>query len=171
MRALVVYMSKTGNTKKVAEAIYEALDCEKEIMPIDQVVDIGGYDLSFLGFPMQRFGPDPKTVRFLRKYCQPGRDVALFVTHAAPEDADEIPGWLEGFRNAAAGANIVGMFDCQGQLAKWIKFIMSILPNRELRAMARRDNSQGQPDAARLDRARAYAREILERKKGQVSRS
>ena len=171
MKALVAYMSKTGNTKKVAQAIYEALDCEKEIMPIDQVVDIGGYDLSFLGFPVQRLGPDPKTVSFLRKHCQPGRDVALFITHAAPEDEAELPGWLEGFRNAASGANIVGMFDCQGQLAKGVKFIMSVIPNRELRAMARRDNSQGQPDAARLDRARAYAREMLERKKGQASRS
>jgi flavodoxin len=169
MRALVAYMSKTGNTKKVAEAIYEALGCEKEIKPIDQVVDIGGYDLSFLGFPVQRFGPDPKTVSFLRKQCQPGMDVALFITHAAPEDEAELPGWLEGFRNAASGANIVGMFDCQGQLAKGTKFIMTIIPNRELRAMARRDNSQGQPDAARLDRARAYARDVLERKKAAES--
>ncbi len=171
MRALVAYMSKTGNTKKVADAIYEALDCEKEIMPIDQVGDIGGYDLSFLGFPVQRFGPDPKTVSFLRMHCQPGRDVALFVTHGAPEDAAELPGWLEGFWHAAAGANVLGKFDCQGQLAGWIKFIMSIIPDREIRAMARRDNSQGQPDAARLDRARAYAREMLERKKGQASGS
>jgi flavodoxin len=166
MRTLVAYMSKTGNTKKVAEAIYEALDCEKEIMPIAQVIDIGGYDLSFLGFPSHRFGPDPETVSLLQKHCQPGRDVALFITHAAPEDEAELAGWLEGFRNAASGANIVGMFDCQGQLAKGIKFIMSILPNREIRAMARWDNSQGQPDAARLDRARAYAREMLERNKG-----
>jgi len=166
MRTLVAYMSSAGNTKKVAEAIYESLDCEKEIMPIDQVVDMGGYNLSFLGFPMRRFGPDPKAASFLRKHCQLGRDVALFITHAAPEDEAELPGWLEGFRNAAAGANIVGMFDCQGQLAKGIKFILSIMPDPEIRAMARRDNSQGQPDAARLDRARAYAREMLERKKG-----
>ena len=166
MRALVAYMSKTGNTKKVAEAIYEALDCEKEIMPIDQVVDISGYDLSFLGFPIQRFGPDPKTVRFLQKHCQPGRDVALFITHAAPEGEAELSEWLNKFRDAASGANIVGMFDCQGQLAKWIKFIMSIMPIRDLREMAKRDNSQGQPDATRLDRARAYARETLQKKQG-----
>jgi len=169
MRALVAYLSKTGNTKKVAEAIYEALDCDKEIVPIDQVVDISGYDLSFLGFPVQRFGPDPKTVSFLRKHCQPGRDVALFITHGAPEDAPELPRWLEGFRNAASSANLLGMFDCQGQLAKGVKFIMSTIGGRELRAMARRDNSQGQPDAARLDRARAYSREMLEKKRGQAS--
>jgi flavodoxin len=170
MRALVAYMSKTGNTRKVAEAIYQALDCEKEITPIDRVVDIDGYDLSFLGFPMQKSGPDPKAASFLRKHCQPGRDVALFVTHAAPEDEAELSGWLQRFWDAAAGANIIGTFDCQGQLARGIKLIMSIMPNRELRDMARRDNSQGQPDGARLDRARAYAREMLEKKRGQAPR-
>ena len=162
MRALVAYMSKTGNTKKVAEAIYETLDCEKKIVPIDQVGNISEYDLAFLGFPMQRFGPDAKAASFLQEHCRLGKDVALFVTHAAPEDAAELPGWLEGFRNAAAAANIVGMFDCQGQLAKWIKLVMLMLPNREIRAMARRDDSRGQPDAARMDRARAFAREVLD---------
>ncbi len=161
MKALVAYMSKTGNTKKVAEAIFEALDCEKEIMPVEQVADISGYDLSFLGFPVQRFGPDPKTVRLLQQHCQPGRDVALFITHAAPEDEAQLPEWLAGFRTAAARANIVGMFDCQGQLSKGTKRIMSILPMRGLRQMAKRDNSQGQPDATRLARARAFARETV----------
>lgn len=163
MKALVAYMSKTGNTKKVAEAIFAALDCQKEIMPIDQVVDISAYDVSFLGFPIERFGPGPKTVRFLQEHCQPGRDVALFVTHAAPEDAPELPEWLQGFRTAAAGANIVGMFDCQGQLAKGVKLMMSIIPIRGLRAMAKRDNSQGQPDGVRLERARAFARETVQK--------
>jgi len=161
MKALVAYMSKTGNTKKVAEAIFEALDCEKEIMPVEQVADISGYDLSFLGFPVQRFGPDPKTVRLLQQHCQPGRDVALFITHAAPEDEAQLPEWLAGFRTAAARANIVGIFDCQGQLSKGTKRIMSILPMRGLRQMAKRDNSQGQPDATRLARARAFARETV----------
>ncbi len=161
MKALVAYMSKTGNTKKVAEAIFEALDCEKEIMPVEQVADISGYDLSFLGFPVQRFGPDPKTVRLLQQHCQPGRDVALFITHAAPEDEAQLPEWLAGFRTAAARANIVGIFECQGQLSKGTKRIMSILPMRGLRQMAKRDNSQGQPDATRLARARAFARETV----------
>ena len=161
MKALVAYMSKTGNTKKVAQAIYEALECEKEIMTTDQLVDLDGYDLCFLGFPTQRFGPDPKTESFLQKHCRPGRDVALFVTHAAPEDAEDVQEWMEGFRKAAAGANLVGMFDCQGQLAKGIKFVMSIMPDQELRSMAKADNSQGQPNAARLDRARAFAREMV----------
>ncbi len=164
MKALVAYMSKTGNTKKVAEAIYGALDCEKEIVPIEQVADIGGYDLSFLGFPVQKLGPDSKTVRWLQQHCQPGSDVALFITHAAQEDEPALQGWLEGFRKAACGANVVGMFDCQGQLDAKTKRIMMWLPIMGLRAMAKRDNSQGQPDAARLERARAFAREMVQGK-------
>ena len=31
MKALVLWSSRTGNTKAVGEAIYEALPCEKEI--------------------------------------------------------------------------------------------------------------------------------------------
>jgi flavodoxin len=162
-------MSKTGNTRKVAEAIYEALDCETEIMPIGEVADIGAYDLSFLGFPTQRFGPDPKTVSILQQHCRPGRDVALFVTHAAPEEAEELPEWLAAFRGAAAGANVVGMFDCQGRLARGVKLFMSIMPNPEVRAMARRDNSQGQPDSARLEKARAFARQMLERNSSEAA--
>ena len=30
MRALVTYFSQTGNTRKVAEEIYQAITCEKE---------------------------------------------------------------------------------------------------------------------------------------------
>lgn len=164
MRALVAYMSKTGNTKKVAEAIYGALDCEKEIKPINQVADIAGYDLSFLGFPIQKFGPDAKTVSYLQKHCTAGHDVALFITHGAPEGEPGLDGWLDKFRAAACNANVVGLFDCQGQLSKVTKFIMSIVPNQELRAMAKRDSSQGQPDATRLERARAFAREMVDKK-------
>ena len=171
MKALVTYMSRTGNTKKVAEAIFEVIDCEKEIMPTDQVTDIGGYDLTFIGFPMRNFGPDKKARRFLQKHCQDGRDVALFVTHAAPEDAHELPGWLEKFWEAAAGANIVGKFDCQGELAKGIKFLMSILPDKKVRAQAKMDNSQNQPDATRLERARVFARETVERQRAQTPSS
>ncbi|NLG38234.1 MAG: flavodoxin [Clostridiales bacterium] len=168
MKVLVAYMSKTGNTKKVAEAIYQELDGEKAILPVEQVVDTSGYDLTFLGFPVQRFGPDPKTVGLLRKHCQPGRDVALFITHAAPEEEPELGEWLDKFRAAASAANIVGVFDCQGQLAQGVKRMMLLLPVRRLRSMAKRDNSQGQPDAARLARARGFAREMQAKMRGEA---
>jgi flavodoxin len=162
-RVLVAYMSSTGNTKKVAEAIYGEVSAEKEIKSISEVQDIGGYDLAFLGFPTHGYGPDKKTIRLLQMHCMKGRKVALFVTHGAPENEPEVPEWMAKFKQAASEAELVGFFDCQGQLAKSAKFIMSISPNKKLRADAKKDNSLGQPDKTRLDNARSFARETMSR--------
>jgi flavodoxin len=163
MKVLVAYMSLTGNTKKVAEVIYDEIDCEKEIKPIKEVQDIEAYDLSFLGFPTHGYGPDKKAKAILEKLCKDGRKVALFVTHGAPEDEPEIQEVMAKFKQAALSADIMGTFNCQGQLAKGVKFIMKISPSKKLRSDAKKDNSQGQPDEARLKRARTFAREIMEK--------
>jgi flavodoxin len=163
MKVLVAYMSSTGNTKKVAEAIHGEIEAEKEMKPVTEVENLGPYDLSFLGFPTHGYGPDRKATALLQKLCRDGRKVALFVTHAAPEDEPEVPGIVAKFKQAAAGAELVGTFDCQGQLAKGVKFIMRISPNKKLRSDAKKDNSKGQPDEMRLQRARTFARETLDR--------
>jgi flavodoxin len=163
MKVLVAYVSKTGNTKKVAEAIFEEISDEKEIMPIDKVDSIEGYDIAFLGFPIHQMGPDKKTAQLLEKHCVNGRNVVLFITHAAPEDHPDLPPMLDKFKQAARGANIVDMFDCQGELAKTIKLIMSVMPDARLRKWAKEDNSKGQPDQARLDRARLFSRSVMQR--------
>ncbi len=161
MKVLVAYMSSTGNTKKVADAIFGGIECEKEIKPIAEVQDIGAYDLSFLGFPTHGAGPDKKARQYLATHCTKGKNVALFVTHAAPEDAPELPESMAKFKAAAASANIVGCFDCRGELAKGVKLIMKISPNKKLRTWAKIDDSMGQPDGARLERARAFGKETV----------
>jgi flavodoxin len=160
-RVLVAYMTSTGNTKKIAEAIYGEISTEKEIKPIREVQDLGGYDLAFLGFPTHGYGPDKRTKEILGKLCTKGSRIALFVTHGAPETEPEVPEWMAKFKQAAANADLVGFFDCQGQLAKSAKFIMSISPNKKLRADAKKDNSFGQPDSTRIDNARSFAAETM----------
>ncbi len=162
MKALVAYLSKTGNTRKVAEAIYAGLDgLEKELKPITEVESTAGYDIAFLGFPVQQMGPDKHAAQLLARHCVEGRPVALFITHASPEENPELQPMLARFRTAAQGADIVAMFDCQGELAQGVKRIMRIMPDPKLRRWAKEDNSQGQPDAARLARARAFAAEVM----------
>ena len=161
MKALVTYLSKTGNTRKVAEAIFEGISDAKEIMPLDEVESLAGYDVAFLGFPVISQGPDKKAVQMLEKHCVDGRNVVLFITHSAPEDAPELPEVLDKFEQAARGANIIGAFNCQGALAKSVKLIMSIMPNAKYRQWAREDCSQGQPDQTRLDRACAFSADIM----------
>ena len=83
MKVLVAYMSRTGNTKKVAEAIYGAIPQPKEIKRVEDVTSLEGYDLAFLGFPMHSFGPDKPVKTFLETHVK-DRAIALFITHMAP---------------------------------------------------------------------------------------
>jgi len=161
MKVLVAYMTSTGNTKKVADAIYGEIDCEKEIKPLKEVQDIGAYDLSFLGFPTHGYGPDKKTQEILGRLCTSNRRVALFVTHGAPENEPEVPEWIAKFKQAAAGAELVGCFDCQGEMSAGVKLFMKISPNKKMRADVKKDSSKGQPDETRLERARVFARETM----------
>jgi flavodoxin len=160
VKVLVAYMSQTGNTKKVAEAIYDAIPQPKEIKRVEDVTSLEGYDLAFLGFPAHHFGPDNKVKVFLGTHVK-DRAIALFFTHMAPESHPRLQEYFQKFRDAAVGANIVGVFNCQGQASRRIKIIMRISPNPRLRAAARADSSQGQPDATRLERAKTFANEIM----------
>ena len=162
MNILVAYMSQTGNTQKVAEAIYEAIPKPKAIKRIDDIQSLDGYDLAFLGFPTHAFGPDEPVITFLNAHVK-DKTIALFITHAAPEGGSVVHDWMQKFKDAAEGANLVGMFDCQGQLAQPVKTTMLNHPDPQIRTWAQSDNSHGQPDETRLKRARMFAQEILTR--------
>ena len=89
MKTLVTYMSQSGNTKKVAEAIYGELDGEKEIKALSEVKSLEGYDLAFIGFPVLQFDIPPKVRSFLTDNTK-GKNIAIFMTHAVPEGFEAI---------------------------------------------------------------------------------
>jgi flavodoxin len=159
----VAYISETGNTKKVAKAIYDEVPGEKDFMPVCDVPDSSVYDLIFMGFPIHQFGPDKKAVMRMKQHCVPGRKVALFVTHAAPESEPELKEWLDKFKDAASGAEIVGFFDCQGQMSAPVKVVLRLSRDKKLRNWAKIDNSKGQPDDSRIMKAREFAKEMLDK--------
>ena len=160
MKVMVAYASRTGNTKKVAEAVFQEVQAEKEIKELSAVSDLAGYDLVFVGLPIIAFGPAPEAKDFLAKHCQ-GKKVAMFVTHASPEDLVDLQGWLGKCREAAAGADLIGLFDCQGELAQNVKDLLLKSNDPKMRAWAETDASKGQPDVARLERARVFARQTM----------
>jgi hypothetical protein len=167
MKVTVTYMSLSGNTKQVAEAIFDALDTEKELSRLYQVANLNGCDLAFVGAPVMHFGPPAKAERFLEQHCR-GKRIALFVTHAAPEDCRDLNEWLARFRQAASDADIVGVFNCQGELAEPVMGAMARSLNPQLRLLAARGHeTRGQPDAGRLEKARTFARTIVEKERAQ----
>lgn len=161
MKVIVAYMSETGNTKKIAEAIFGEIPGEKEIKELKEIDDLGGYDLAFVGFPMHGFGAPEEAQHFLEKHGR-GKRIALFVTHGAPEDYEGIQPWLDKCREAAAGAEVIDMFNCQGEVAQHVADALLASDNPRHREYGEgADETRGQPDAGRVERARLFAREIL----------
>ena len=162
MKSTVVYMSVSGNTKKVAGAIAEALPGEVHLAELGDEVRVADHDLLFVGMPMHQFGAPEAVSQFLKSACQ-DRRVALFVTHAAPEDMPELQSWLDSCVQAAEGCDVVGVFNCQGQVPQetrqsWIDTGVPMLVQfGQMAAIA-----DGQPDDAALDRARRFAIEMAE---------
>ena len=67
MKTLVVYSSQSGNTRKLADAVFEAIDAEKEIYPVDEAPDPSGYNPVAVGFWFKAGKPDPLSLEFLSK--------------------------------------------------------------------------------------------------------
>jgi hypothetical protein len=90
--------------------------------------------------------------------------VALFITHAAGEEMPELVPWLDACREAAAGCEVVDVFNCQGQVPastrqSWIDTGVPMLVQfGQMAAVA-----DGQPDEAALARAGDFARETVAR--------
>lgn len=163
MKTLVTYHTQTGNTRKIAEAIYDEIPGEKELKPLAELEELEGYDIVFYGFPIQAGKPAKEAGEFLAAKGA-GKRIALFVTHGAPEGAERVGPWLENARDLVerAGAELLGLFDCQGQAAQEIVDFLRKHEDPEFRRYGREAaEARGLPDEERLRRARAFAREIM----------
>lgn len=117
MKTLVVYSSRTGNTRKVAEAIAQALP-NAEIYPVRQAPDAEGYDFVALGYWVRRGGPDNAS----RTYMEAIKNskVALFGTLGAwpdsPHAAQCRQRGEELLKEPERGNRVLGTFLCQGKV-------------------------------------------------------
>ena len=118
MKALVVYSSKTGNTKNLAEALYSAVQFEKKILPISDNPDPTEYDFVAVGFWLQDGQPDLATQGFLPKIGR--KEVLLFTTHSAAYNSDHAKKALKQAKELAAPARICAVFSCLGQASEEI---------------------------------------------------
>jgi len=80
-KVLVAYDSQTGNTRKAAERIAEALNAD--LCSVDEVDGVDGYDLVVLGTPNIRGNASAKVLSFLEAYPALPR-YAVFVTWGMP---------------------------------------------------------------------------------------
>jgi flavodoxin len=166
MKTMVTYWSQTGNTKKVAEAIFRAIPFEKTIKPFDAVDSLDGFDLIFIGFPVMQFGSPPPARKFIKAYAD-GKNIALFVTHAMLSDgSDPVQQALLGKEigkcaETCSSASLLGLFHCQGELSEKMagELMASGIPMlMEFAAM--RPATLGHPSAGELKLAENFGAHI-----------
>ena len=113
MKALVVYFSKGGKTRKVAEAMAQELNCEvidvKREMP-----DVSAVNLLVIGSGNYGGKPGKELVRFLDSLQSNNNcNVAFFATSGGPE-----PKCIDDMRRVleTKGYKFLSSFDCRGQM-------------------------------------------------------
>ncbi len=159
MKILLVYSSKTGNTKKVATAIGEALGIRP--VPVEDKPAPDGYDLIIAGYWVDRGTADSKMKAYLSKLTQ--QKVALFATLGAEANSAHAISCLEnGAALLGAGCIVAGKFICQGKVAdEMVTMMKKMFPVGHPHAMtpeclARIEKAASHPDESDLAAARAY---------------
>jgi flavodoxin len=134
MKTLVLYYSFDGNTERMAKSVAEALDADLERLAPEKEIGTHGfmkyfwggrqammrerpvlkpiqhriedYELIILGSPTWAFTFSPPMRSFLASQSLVGKKVGLLLCHGGgPKNA------MADFRNAVAGATIVGSID------------------------------------------------------------
>jgi flavodoxin len=94
MKAIILYSSRSGNTKKVADSIATEVGCEaiKIASGSDALtVDLEGYDLIFVGTGLYAGTPNEDIVKYLGKLKLKGaKQFALFITWGGAPKSDKI---------------------------------------------------------------------------------
>jgi flavodoxin len=159
MKTLVTYFTKTGNTEKVARAIYEAIGDEKKLVPVNEVKNSDEYDLIFCGFPVHAHSV-PLSVQDFIKSIPPNKNLALFVTHGSLRGGELAVTAIEHAISLASKLKVLGTFGCRGKVDP--KIIETLLKSLEHRAWAETAKSAAShPDDSDLEDAKHFARKII----------
>lgn len=152
MKAIVIYFSQTGNTKKVAEAIHAGMEavtdqCDLVKLKDTRMTSLPGYDLIGLGCPVWEF-QEPFNVKVFEENLPPmdGKHIFLFATHGA---------WRGGIFASIAnvlhrkGLTVIGYQSWYGVI--WIQ------------AYPKPYVTDGHPDEIDLKEASDFGREMVDR--------
>jgi flavodoxin len=83
MKTCVLYYSKTGNTKRLAEAIASAINVQAFDMVSSEPAIVENYDLLIMGTPVEKFRPAEEAMTFVERLPKAeGKKTILFCTYA-----------------------------------------------------------------------------------------
>lgn len=165
MKTLVVYSSKTGNTRMIAEAVHSVMPEGSLIHPVGTAPEPEGFDFIALGFWVDKGEPDKAMAAYMEKVK--GARVGLFGTLGAWPDSDHAKESMQNAVDRVQGNEVLGAFICQGKvdpklLAAMAKMKNSPHPMTEERR-ARIAEAAKHPDENDCQNARNVFRDIIAR--------
>lgn len=173
MKVLVTYYSQTGNTEKLAHAVYAGVEdaakdlhigvdiAEKSIASLSETEGIDSYDLILCGFPVQSHSVPPAVIPFLKSLPE-GKKVALFVTHGSRRGSRLAREAFDYAATLAAKATIIGTFGCRGKVKS--EMIDELAKKPEHKAWAEEAlGAIGHPNEADFEDAKEFAKNMIKK--------
>jgi flavodoxin len=171
LKVLVTYYSDTGNTEKVAKAIYEEVSKKNKTdlkkAKETKMEDLDQYDFVFLGSPTHAFDLSSPVKRILAALPEaPKYKLAGFITHMSPMSEKHAghDKCFTSFEKVSKEKRIDfrGVYDCQGvptpQVGEFVKKMMNV-PDAEWEKRVK--EMEKHPDAQDLQKAKGFARQVL----------
>ena len=170
MKILITYFGQTGNTEKVAKAIYEeaSQNHQVETKTLEEVKtgDLTGYDIVFIGSPIHAGNLSGPVKTFLNNLKAPsGQKMVGFMTHAGPAYPEQIMStFTEPYKIACEKNTLkfLGYFSCQGFLNPAVHEMVKKSQNlTDEQWVERVKQMTGHPNADDLAKAKAFTKEVL----------
>lgn len=167
MKSLIVYSSRTGNTKAVAEAIAAVMPEPRTIAPVEEAPDAADYDFIAIGYWVDKGMPDEKARRFMASVS--GKKVGLFGTLGAYPDSEHAHDCRKKAVDLMEGNTVLCQFLCQGRIDPKVLAMMEKMaadhhPMTEERK-ARIEEAKKHPDDADFAAAQEMFQSILAEEK------
>lgn len=165
MNSLVVFSSKTGNTKTVAKAIFEALPDPKNIFKVEENPSIEPYDLIVLGYWVDKGTADTKARRFFEKIKD--KKIAIFGTLGAYPDSEHADNCRANVRELLKENTILGDFICQGKVdPKLIEMMATMMKDDPHHSMtperqARLKEAEKHPNEQDFNEAKIFIEQMV----------
>jgi len=166
MKTLLVYSSKTGNTKKIAEQIFTILPEGSEIFPVEMAPFSENYDNVIIGYWVNKGIADTKTLEYIKKINN--KKVAFFVTLGAYPDSDHAKKVVKkGYELLNDKNEVLGHFICQGKIDPALTEMFKKFPPDHPHAMTperkkRHEDARTHPDEDDCKKAREIFKNIFE---------
>ncbi len=150
MKSLVVYSSRSGNTKKLAEYAYNALKGEKKLVSITELpLEKYDYDLVAVGFPIMGARVEPRAARFLAGFNEKTK-LVLFMTHGSKKESQLAKDVMAQASALVKNAEIFGRYSCQGEVDPKILYKLG-KSIRSFPWLKEAEEAKGHPDTGDME--------------------